>query len=125
MLFITLLKLPSFLHWPSGVLPRLKPRKIPVREWLLQVLVFASGSLLNNLVYAYDVPLTVQIVFRSAGEIPSFELRILGLNDSHGRSGCVDGIWTPHPWTALHRKTICAPVLPVIFPFRFKKYNFW
>ncbi|KAI0028341.1 UAA transporter [Vararia minispora EC-137] len=67
MLFITLQKLPSFLEWRTGLLPGLQARKIPVREWLAQVLVFASGSLLNNLVYAYDVPLTVQIVFRSAG----------------------------------------------------------
>jgi len=73
MLFITAQQLPSFLTWDASSqqsrswLPRLKPRQVPVAQWLLQVTTFASGSLLNNLVYAYSVPLTIQIVFRSAG----------------------------------------------------------
>ncbi|THH13038.1 hypothetical protein EW146_g7136 [Bondarzewia mesenterica] len=69
MLFITLQQLPSFLTWkPSNsLLPRLKPRQVPLSQWLLQVAVLATGSLLNNWVYAFHVPLTVQIVFRSAG----------------------------------------------------------
>ncbi|TFY72023.1 hypothetical protein EVG20_g1005 [Dentipellis fragilis] len=65
MLFITLQQLPSHLSWTP--LPRLKPRQVPLSRWLLQVIVFATGSLLNNWVYAFHVPLTVQIVFRSAG----------------------------------------------------------
>ncbi|KAA1470342.1 UAA transporter [Dentipellis sp. KUC8613] len=65
MLFIALQQLPSHLSWTP--LPRLKPRQVPLSRWLLQVVVFATGSLLNNLVYAFHVPLTVQIVFRSAG----------------------------------------------------------
>jgi hypothetical protein len=80
MLFITAQQLPSFVTWdasssPSSTrsrswswLPRLKPRQVPLAQWLLQVTTFASGSLLNNLVYAYSVPLTVQIVFRTAGK---------------------------------------------------------
>lgn len=87
MLFITAQQLPSFitrdcddasphhrLHprprrrrsWLR--LPGLKPRQVPIAQWLLQVTTFASGTLLNNLVYAYSVPLAIQIVFRSAGE---------------------------------------------------------
>lgn len=34
----------------------------------MQVLVLTSGSLMNNWVFAFSVPLTIQIVFRSAGE---------------------------------------------------------
>lgn len=78
MLFIAAQQLPSFVTWdasssPSSTrsrswLPRLKPRQVPLAQWLLQVTTFASGSLLNNLVYAYSVPLTVQIVFRTAGK---------------------------------------------------------
>jgi UDP-xylose/UDP-N-acetylglucosamine transporter B4 len=92
MLFITAQQLPSFITWDHDDasspphnririrrrrvrgrswwlrLPRLKPRQVPIAQWLLQVTTFASGTLLNNLVYAYSVPLTIQIVFRSAGK---------------------------------------------------------
>ncbi|KAI0675468.1 UAA transporter [Trametes maxima] len=68
MLFITTQSLPSFLEFPRGsVLPKLKPRHVPLRNWALQVLVLTSGSLLNNWVFAFSVPLTIQIVFRSGG----------------------------------------------------------
>ncbi|RPD64339.1 UAA-domain-containing protein [Lentinus tigrinus ALCF2SS1-7] len=68
MLFITLQSLPSFLVFPAGGgLPRLKPRHVPLSSWALQVVVLTSGSLMNNWVFAFSVPLTVQIVFRSAG----------------------------------------------------------
>jgi len=83
MLFITAQQLPSFITWDGDDasprrsrhrrrqswlrLPRLKPRQVPITQWLLQVTTFASGTLMNNLVYAYSVPLTIQIVFRSAG----------------------------------------------------------
>jgi UDP-xylose/UDP-N-acetylglucosamine transporter B4 len=40
---------------------------VPVRRWILQVLVQTTGSLLNNWAFAFHVPLSIQIVFRSAG----------------------------------------------------------
>ncbi|KAI0716000.1 UAA transporter family-domain-containing protein [Cerioporus squamosus] len=68
MLFITMQMLPSFLVFPkNGRLPRLKSRHVPLRSWALQVVVLTSGSLMNNWVFAFSVPLTIQIVFRSAG----------------------------------------------------------
>ncbi|PPR00458.1 hypothetical protein CVT24_004519 [Panaeolus cyanescens] len=68
MLFITLHSLPSFLQYDKiSYLPRLKPRQVPISQWALQVLLVISGSLLNNWAYAYNVPLTILIVFRSAG----------------------------------------------------------
>jgi len=69
-LFITVQTLPQFLTWmvPGQTsFPRLKPRQVPLRQWGLQVLVHTAGSLLNNWAFAFHVPLTVQIVFRSAG----------------------------------------------------------
>lgn len=73
MLFITTQSLPSFVTFgPNRLLPRLKPRQVPLKNWLLQVLVLTSGSLLNNWAFAYKVPLTIQIVFRSAGEVHFF-----------------------------------------------------
>jgi len=68
MLFITLQSLPSFLSFPgASLLPRLKPRQVPLSQWAFQVILLTMGSLLNNWAFAFDVPLTVQIVFRSAG----------------------------------------------------------
>ncbi len=61
--------LPSFLVFPKDAwIPRLKPRHVPLRSWALQVVVLTSGSLMNNWVFAFSVPLTIQIVFRSAGK---------------------------------------------------------
>ncbi|KAF8635920.1 hypothetical protein AX15_000097 [Amanita polypyramis BW_CC] len=68
MLFITIRMLPSFLTLQgAGWLPRLKPRQVPISRWAGQVLLVISGSLLNNWAYAYKVPPTILIVFRSAG----------------------------------------------------------
>ncbi|KIK00045.1 hypothetical protein K443DRAFT_132839 [Laccaria amethystina LaAM-08-1] len=66
--FVTALSLPSFLSFSSGgILPRLKSRQVPLTQWGLQVFVFTASSLLNNWSFAYNVPLPLQIVFRSAG----------------------------------------------------------
>jgi hypothetical protein len=69
MLFIAAQQLPSFVTWDTS-LPRLKPRQVPISQWLLLVTTFASGTLLNNIVFAFNVPLTIQIIFRSAGTVP-------------------------------------------------------
>ncbi|KAJ3558775.1 hypothetical protein NM688_g731 [Phlebia brevispora] len=78
MAFITMTSIPSFvsLKWhtlPFHVIrhipmPSLIPRQVPLSQWALQVLVLTAGSLLNNWAFAFHVPLTVQIVFRSAGK---------------------------------------------------------
>ncbi|KAJ3794200.1 UAA transporter [Lentinula aff. detonsa] len=81
MMFITLQSLPGFITFDSSstrieegnrktwlsYLPRLKPRQVPIMRWFSQVLVHTTGSLLNNWAFAFNVPLTVLIVFRSAG----------------------------------------------------------
>jgi len=73
MLFITLQSLPSFIEWRKSrkgfLFPALKQRQAPISHWAAQVLLLTTGSLLNNWVYAFHVPLTVQIVFRSAGVV--------------------------------------------------------
>lgn len=50
---------------------RLKPRNVPLHKWALQVLCLTAMSLLNNWAFHYKVPVTVQIVFRSAGLLVS------------------------------------------------------
>lgn len=96
MLFITMQSLPSFLTFPKDSwIPRLKPRHVPLRSWALQVLVLTSGSLMNNWVFAFSVPLTIQIVFRSAGEsyvYPYYWFLILNYTS---RPGSVNGVRIP------------------------------
>jgi len=73
MLFITIQSLPYFVEWRKSrrgiVFPALKQRQAPISHWGTQVFLLTTGSLLNNWVYAFHVPLTVQIVFRSAGVV--------------------------------------------------------
>ncbi len=68
MLFIALRLLPSFLTFSESWVPQLKPRRVPLEIWGMQVLVLTTGSLLNNWAFAYKVPLTILIVIRSAGK---------------------------------------------------------
>ncbi|KAJ7718130.1 UAA transporter [Mycena maculata] len=66
--FIAAQGLPEFLVVPPGHrFPRLKPRQVPLRHWAAQVILVTTTSLLNNWAFAYSVPLTILIVFRSAG----------------------------------------------------------
>ena len=87
MLFITLQSLPSFIEWRKSrwgiVFPALKQRQAPISHWAAQVSLLTTGSLLNNWVYAFHVPLTVQIVFRSAGAPQQCRPRSCGLSWIH------------------------------------------
>jgi UDP-xylose/UDP-N-acetylglucosamine transporter B4 len=90
MLFITVQSLPSVIRWHRPrwsviPLPALKPRQIPLSVWqvilyvsrraltwpwgrrTLQVVLVSAISVLNNLTYRYKLPLSIQIVLRSAG----------------------------------------------------------
>ncbi|TFK70528.1 UAA transporter [Pluteus cervinus] len=68
MLFITLQSLPTFVSFSgTSSIPSLKPRQVPLKQWAIQVVMLTFGSLLNNWAYAYNVPLTLLIVFRSGG----------------------------------------------------------
>lgn len=46
---------------------RLKPLAVPIRRWLIQVILFLAVSLLNNAAFGYKIPMAVHIVFRSGG----------------------------------------------------------
>lgn len=52
---------------PRRRLPRFKKPKVPITRWSIQVLLYLSTSLLNNAAFAYDIPMSVHIVFRSGG----------------------------------------------------------
>ncbi|SJX60950.1 related to YEA4-uridine diphosphate-N-acetylglucosamine [Sporisorium reilianum f. sp. reilianum] len=64
----TLSTLPHFVRL-STRLPcvRLRPRAVPLYRWIVQVAFYLTTSLLNNMAFAYDVPMPVHIVFRSGG----------------------------------------------------------
>ncbi|KAJ6584669.1 UAA transporter [Mycena capillaripes] len=66
--FITAQSLPTFLFFPPGHrLPRLKPRQVPLGHWAAQVLLLTTSTLLYNWAFAYNVQVSILIVFRSAG----------------------------------------------------------
>ena len=73
MLFIAAHSLPVVL----GSDGRLKPRNVPLHKWAAQVLCLTAMSLLNNWVFLFHVPVTVQIVFRSAGLLVSMAFNYL------------------------------------------------
>ncbi|KAK7045995.1 golgi uridine diphosphate-N-acetylglucosamine transporter [Paramarasmius palmivorus] len=84
MVFITVQSIPLFLILPRNTqgkatswIPRLKPRQVPLAEWILQVFVLTSGTLLNNWAFAFNVPLAVMIVFRSAEDTLAYEALLL------------------------------------------------
>ncbi|KAJ3853317.1 UAA transporter [Lentinula lateritia] len=54
--------------------PRLKPRRIPLTPYLIQVVLFYLVSLLNNAAFAYRIPMAVHIIFRSGGLVISMIL---------------------------------------------------
>ncbi|WWD20233.1 hypothetical protein CI109_104709 [Kwoniella shandongensis] len=47
--------------------PRLKERKVPLKRWLVQVVLFLAISLMNNYAFGLKIPVTVHIIFRSGG----------------------------------------------------------
>ncbi|KAI9507680.1 UAA transporter [Russula earlei] len=72
---ISLHGLPQFVSFTPGPLsipvPYLRPRRIPLTPYIIQVGLFYSVSLLNNLAFGYDIPMPVHIIFRSGGLVIS------------------------------------------------------
>ncbi|RXW22884.1 hypothetical protein EST38_g2998 [Candolleomyces aberdarensis] len=105
MFFVTLQTLPAFLTFsPNSFIPTLKPRQVPLQQWALQVIVLTTGSLLNNWAYAYKVPLTVLIVFRSASLPISILFGMLFLKRKYNLLQIVSGpftLLTGHPLTKM------------------------
>ncbi|KAH7096948.1 UAA transporter [Auriculariales sp. MPI-PUGE-AT-0066] len=74
MLFTVLHSLPAVLSTTTSTgtfTLKLRPRAVPLREWAAQVVVLTAMSLLNGWVFLYPVPVTIQIIFRSAALIVS------------------------------------------------------
>ena len=69
-LLISLHGLPKFLIW-TRYGPRFRPRRVPITQYLIQVVLFYLVSLLNNTAFAYRIPMAVHIIFRSGGLVVS------------------------------------------------------
>ncbi|ODO06968.1 hypothetical protein I350_04331 [Cryptococcus amylolentus CBS 6273] len=48
-------------------IPQLKSRKVPLKRWSVQVVLFFLVSLMNNYAFGLKIPVTVHIIFRSGG----------------------------------------------------------
>ncbi|KAF8881390.1 UAA transporter [Mucidula mucida] len=72
-ILISLHGLPQHITWTSYG-PRLAPTQIPISRYIIQVCLFYLISLLNNAAFAYDIPMSVHIIFRSGGLIVSLVL---------------------------------------------------
>jgi UDP-xylose/UDP-N-acetylglucosamine transporter B4 len=59
---------------------RIKPLRIPVYRWLIQVILFLGISLLNNAAFGYRIPMAVHIIFRSGGLVVNMILGYLTQN---------------------------------------------
>jgi len=75
-LIISIHGLPRHVEWTSYG-PKFKPRRIPLTPYTIQVVLFYLVSLLNNAAFAYRIPMSVHIIFRSGGLIISMVLGYL------------------------------------------------
>lgn len=48
-------------------LPMFRPRRVPLAPYIVQVVLYSTISLLNNAAFAYKIPMSVHIIFRSGG----------------------------------------------------------
>ena len=45
------------------------PNKVPLRRWLVNIVLFFSINVLNNHAFSYDISVPVHIILRSGGSI--------------------------------------------------------
>ncbi|CAG8449625.1 2978_t:CDS:2, partial [Acaulospora colombiana] len=55
-------------------IPRLKERTVPVHRWIVQVVLFFTVSVLNNIALGYRISVPLHIIFRSGGLMVSMIL---------------------------------------------------
>lgn len=47
----------------------LTPNRVPIRRWLINIVLFFSINVLNNHAFSYDISVPVHIILRSGGSI--------------------------------------------------------
>jgi drug/metabolite transporter (DMT)-like permease len=66
--FVTATGLPSQFD-PTRPPFFLKPNQVPIRRWLVNIVLFFSVNVLNNHAFSYDISVPVHIILRSGGSI--------------------------------------------------------
>ncbi|KAK4230584.1 putative UDP-N-acetylglucosamine transporter [Podospora fimiseda] len=67
-IFVALIGLPS--HFDSTRPPFfLKKNRVPIRRWIVNIVLFFSINALNNHAFSYDISVPVHIILRSGGSI--------------------------------------------------------
>ncbi|KAI9296813.1 UAA transporter [Neoconidiobolus thromboides FSU 785] len=61
----------------SNGIPKLKDRKIPLYIWCIMVVLFFSSSQINNIAFAYDIPMSLHIIFRSGSLITNMLMGVI------------------------------------------------
>ncbi|KAK4103120.1 UAA-domain-containing protein [Parathielavia hyrcaniae] len=67
-LFVAAIGLPSQFD-PKRPPFFLKPNKVPIRRWLVNIFLFFAINVLNNHAFSYDISVPVHIILRSGGSI--------------------------------------------------------
>lgn len=67
-LFVTIISLPPQFD-PKRPPFFLKPNRVPIRRWLVNIVLFFSINVLNNHAFSYDISVPVHIILRSGGSI--------------------------------------------------------
>jgi solute carrier family 35 (UDP-xylose/UDP-N-acetylglucosamine transporter), member B4 len=47
----------------------LSPNKVPIRRWIINIVLFFSINVLNNHAFSYNISVPVHIILRSGGSI--------------------------------------------------------
>src|SRR3954451_6022211 len=47
----------------------LKPNRVPIRRWLVNILLFFTINVLNNHAFSYNISVPIHIILRSGGSI--------------------------------------------------------
>jgi hypothetical protein len=67
-LFVTIISLPSQLDRKRPPF-FLKPNRVPLRRWFVNIVLFFAINVLNNHAFSYDISVPVHIILRSGGSI--------------------------------------------------------
>lgn len=54
------------IHYPPFYL---KPNRVPLRRWMMYVLLFASVNILNNYALGFNISVPIHIILRSGGSV--------------------------------------------------------
>ncbi|CAK9781607.1 UAA transporter [Cutaneotrichosporon oleaginosum] len=66
--YVAVQTISSQIVWKKGsCVPRWRRNVVPIKRWMVQVVLFFAVSLMNNYALGLKIPVTVHIIFRSGG----------------------------------------------------------